>query len=140
MECIRIRVTIQPKQIDLDVGGIAVDEFAAVIQCESGSVGVLIGIEENVGAVILVVTFEMKILAIENAAPSWQDLLSCTSIRLESKNIGSCTLRDIERHIDEKNDECVVTFMHGYKIVAFPNPRAAIVGFASGRLHVTKST
>lgn len=58
---IRIRIAIEPEQIDLNVGGIAIDEFAIAVQRKPRSVCVLVGVEKNVGAVILVVTFVISL-------------------------------------------------------------------------------
>lgn len=61
---VRVRITIEAEEIDLDVRGIAVNEFAVAGQRETWSIGILIRIEEDVGAVILVITFKMGTSAI----------------------------------------------------------------------------
>lgn len=57
--CIRVRIAIEAKQIDLDVGCVAIDKFSIVVQRKTWAICVLVGVEQDVGAVILVVTFEV---------------------------------------------------------------------------------
>lgn len=52
---VRIRVSVQPKQVDLDMCSVAIGELAVVTQCQAWTVSVLIRVQQDVRSIVLVV-------------------------------------------------------------------------------------
>lgn len=96
---IRIGVAIEAKKVDFDTG-ISVQSILQLargtVDCQTGTIGVLIGVQKNVCTVVFVVA---KVSHLSVQLP-WiaggKDALSSTSVRLKSQNVGTSTSLKIE--------------------------------------------
>lgn len=97
---IRIRITIQTKKVDFDIGSAAVGEFAIIGQGKSRSKCILIGVEEDVRAIVLVVATKRTALAIGHfqRARMTQNILSGTPVRLKFEDVGPRAGSNVEGH------------------------------------------
>lgn len=57
----RIRVAIQAEKIDLYIRLMAIGELSRVRECQTRAIGVLIGVEKDIGAVIFVVAVRLSV-------------------------------------------------------------------------------
>lgn len=83
---VRVGVSVQTERIEAAEGRAGVLNGGWV---EGRSVGVLVGVEEHVGAVVLVVTACVRASRFVRRGGSFFCLLSCTAVRLQRQDVGS---------------------------------------------------
>lgn len=109
----RIRIPVQSQEINLRRTAIDCTLNVPVfIQQQAWSVGILIGVQEDVGPVVFVVTVEISMLV---SPPSEQDrrgcdILSGTSIRVQFQNIRTCAFGEVEWSFLRSHCDCLKGF------------------------------